>query len=93
MSACSPLLAWVIENLIKNAVDAMDGSGSIDVKVGNTPVCAFIEVVRILSHVAGVSTASDCAAGSSREGPLADKPPHNSRQKKVSKGFFIARNG
>lgn len=44
VSACSPLLAWVIENLIKNAVDAMDGSGSIDVKVGNTPVCAFIEV-------------------------------------------------
>lgn len=28
---CEPLFQWVMENLIKNAVDAMDGSGSIDV--------------------------------------------------------------
>ena len=26
-----PLLEWVLENLIKNAVDAMDGTGSIDI--------------------------------------------------------------
>lgn len=28
----APLLEWVMENLIKNAVDAMEGSGSIDVR-------------------------------------------------------------
>lgn len=44
VNACPPLLAWVIENLIKNAVDAMDGTGAIDVTVGCTPLCAFIEV-------------------------------------------------
>ncbi len=42
--ACPPLLEWVIENLIKNAVDAMEGSGSIDVTLGSTPVADFIEV-------------------------------------------------
>ncbi|MDE7426203.1 MAG: HAMP domain-containing histidine kinase [Muribaculaceae bacterium] len=32
---CSPpLFQWVLENLIKNAVDAMDGSGSITVTTG-----------------------------------------------------------
>ncbi len=28
---CSPLMEWVMENLIKNSVDAMDGSGNITV--------------------------------------------------------------
>ncbi len=41
---CAPLLAWVIENLIKNAVDTMDGAGSITVSAGASPVSAFIEV-------------------------------------------------
>ncbi len=31
ISACAPLLEWVMENLIKNAVDAMDGHGAISV--------------------------------------------------------------
>jgi len=42
--ACPPLLAWVIENLIKNAVDAMDGTGTITVTAGAMPFAAFIEV-------------------------------------------------
>lgn len=43
--ACRPLLEWVIENLIKNAVDAMDGSGSIIVTEGTEgPFAAYIEV-------------------------------------------------
>lgn len=44
VEACTPLLEWVIENLIKNAVDAMEGSGNIDVRVGAGPITAFIEV-------------------------------------------------
>ncbi|MCH5221680.1 MAG: ATP-binding protein [Muribaculaceae bacterium] len=44
VEACTPLLEWVIENLIKNAVDAMDGSGSIDVSMGGGAAMAFIEV-------------------------------------------------
>lgn len=42
--ACAPLLEWVIENLIKNAVDAMDGSGKIEVSMGISSSQAFIEV-------------------------------------------------
>ena len=33
VSASAPLLEWVIENLIKNAVDAMDGAGKITVDI------------------------------------------------------------
>jgi len=43
--ACAPLFEWVMENLIKNAVDAMDGKGRIEVTCG---LCqdnmAFIDV-------------------------------------------------
>lgn len=42
--ACTPLLEWVIENLIKNAVDAMEGSGEIDVSLDATHTMAAIEV-------------------------------------------------
>lgn len=44
IEACTPLLAWVIENLIKNAVDAMEGSGQIDVTIGANNINTFIEV-------------------------------------------------
>ena len=30
---CAPLFEWVIENLCKNAIDAMDGKGSITIEV------------------------------------------------------------
>lgn len=42
--ACTPLLEWVIENLIKNAVDAMEGYGSIDVALLEGANSAVIEV-------------------------------------------------
>jgi len=42
--ACAPLFEWVMENLIKNAVDAMDGAGSITVTTGADHARAFIEV-------------------------------------------------
>ena len=42
--ACTPQLEWVIENLIKNAVDAMEGSGKIDVSLDATHTMAAIEV-------------------------------------------------
>lgn len=32
----APLFEWVMENLIKNAVDAMEGSGAIDITTGIT---------------------------------------------------------
>ncbi len=44
IKASKALLEWVIENLIKNAVDAMDGKGKIDVTVGAGPINAFVEV-------------------------------------------------
>lgn len=40
----APLFEWVMENLIKNAVDAMDGSGSIDVTTGRDRQDAWVEV-------------------------------------------------
>lgn len=42
--ACTPLLEWVIENLIKNAVDAMEGHGNIDVEMLDSAGSAVIEV-------------------------------------------------
>lgn len=42
--ACGPLFEWVMENLIKNAVDAMEGYGSIAVTTGRDAANAFIEV-------------------------------------------------
>ena len=40
----APLFEWVMENLIKNAVDAMDGSGFITVTVGRDGHHAFVTV-------------------------------------------------
>ena len=40
----SSLFEWVIENLCKNAVDAMDGHGTIDISVGVSAKIVFIEV-------------------------------------------------
>ncbi len=42
--ACPPLFEWVMENLIKNAVDAMEGQGSITVTTGLAHSSAYIEV-------------------------------------------------
>ncbi len=44
VSACAPLLEWVMENLIKNAVDAMEGHGTLDVTVAADGHNAAIEV-------------------------------------------------
>ena len=42
---CSPLFEWVIENLCKNAIDAMNGEGHIDIHVAQTDerVCIDVE--------------------------------------------------
>ena len=37
-------MEWVIENLIKNSVDAMEGSGSIALVLGRSGANAYIEV-------------------------------------------------
>lgn len=39
-----PLFEWVMENLAKNAVDAMDGKGDIDITTGADNKIAWIEV-------------------------------------------------
>jgi two-component sensor histidine kinase len=39
-----PLFAWVIENLCRNAVDAMDGRGSITVTVQEAPEKVIIDI-------------------------------------------------
>ena len=44
VNASAPLFEWVMENLIKNAVDAMDGTGSIDIRVFSEKNKAVIEV-------------------------------------------------
>ena len=41
---CAPLFEWAMENLIKNAVDAMEGRGTIDVTTGTEGRTAFVEV-------------------------------------------------
>ena len=39
-----PLFDWVMENLIRNALDAMGGEGTIDITVTNTPQQVWIDV-------------------------------------------------
>jgi signal transduction histidine kinase len=39
-----PLFDWVIENLLKNALDAMEGRGSIDVKIKDEPQQVIIDL-------------------------------------------------
>lgn len=41
---CASLFEWVVENLCKNAVDAMDGNGSITLTAGEEDDIAWIEV-------------------------------------------------
>lgn len=40
----TPLFAWVIENLCKNAIDAMSGAGRITVNVSRTTNKAIVEI-------------------------------------------------
>jgi signal transduction histidine kinase len=40
----APLFEWVMENLIKNAVDAMEGTGAINITTGEERGVAFVEV-------------------------------------------------
>ena len=39
-----PLFEWVVENLIRNALDAMEGSGSINIHLKNEPRLITIDV-------------------------------------------------
>lgn len=41
---CAPLFEWVVENLCKNAVDAMEGHGNITISVGTEAEICVIEV-------------------------------------------------
>ena len=38
------LFDWVIENLLKNALDAMDGRGKIDISITNDPTSVIVDV-------------------------------------------------
>ncbi|REJ82911.1 MAG: sensor histidine kinase [Bacteroidetes bacterium] len=39
-----PLFEWVIENILKNALDAMSGSGQIDVQITDQQQFAYIDI-------------------------------------------------
>ena len=39
-----PLMEWVIENICKNAVDAMSGKGKLEVTIHSTPEWAHIDI-------------------------------------------------
>ncbi|MCD8288074.1 MAG: HAMP domain-containing histidine kinase [Porphyromonadaceae bacterium] len=41
---CRPLIEWVFENLCKNAIDAMDGEGSIDINLSLNNTHYYIDV-------------------------------------------------
>jgi signal transduction histidine kinase len=44
VSLSGPLFDWVIENLLKNALDAIEGKGSIDIDIINTTKNVVIDV-------------------------------------------------
>jgi two-component sensor histidine kinase len=39
------LMGWVIENLVKNAVDAMDGKGLVELKIHNDSKYIFLDII------------------------------------------------
>ncbi|MBS0026951.1 sensor histidine kinase [Chitinophaga sp. 22321] len=39
-----PLFDWVVENLLKNALDAMEGKGKIDINIENHPTFITVDV-------------------------------------------------
>jgi len=39
-----PLFDWVIENLLKNALDAMEGKGTISIDITNHPASTWIDI-------------------------------------------------
>ncbi|MEG1574594.1 MAG: HAMP domain-containing sensor histidine kinase, partial [Bacteroidales bacterium] len=41
---CLPLMEWVIENLCKNAIDAMEGVGKLDVSLVKDGTVCYIDV-------------------------------------------------
>lgn len=41
---CTPLFEWVVENICKNAVDAMDGKGTIIVSLIDIPEGLFVDI-------------------------------------------------
>ena len=41
---CAPLFEWVVENLCKNAIDAMDGQGAITLRAAEEDNCFSVEV-------------------------------------------------
>lgn len=50
-----PLFSWVIENIIKNAVDAMNGKGKISVEISNEIQNVYIDIT---DNGKGISTSS-----------------------------------
>lgn len=40
----APLIEWVVENIAKNAVDAMEGKGNLDIVVHGTPEWVHIDI-------------------------------------------------
>lgn len=44
LNISGPLLDWVLENLMRNALDAMDGKGRIDINVTNHPQQVWIDL-------------------------------------------------
>lgn len=75
----APLLEWVMENLIKNAVDAMDGQGAITVEVKST-------------HDKAVITISDTGKGMTRK-QRSDifKPGYSTKKRGWGLGLTLAR--
>lgn len=41
---CRPLIEWVFENLCKNAIDAMDGEGHIEITLSNNDSRYYIDI-------------------------------------------------
>ena len=75
----APLIEWVLENLIKNAVDAMEGSGSIAVETHRRGDCAVV-------------TVSDTGRGMSRKMRKAVfRPGYTTKKRGWGLGLTLAR--
>lgn len=74
-----PLFDWVIENLLKNALDAMDGQGEIRAKIKGEPTRVLIDI-------------SDTGKGISKKNiPMVFKPGFTTKQRGWGLGLSLSK--
>jgi signal transduction histidine kinase len=58
-----PLFEWVVENILKNALDAMEGKGQITVQIRQGPKQVFVDITDTGKGISAANLANVFKAG------------------------------